>query len=66
MHLKLVQKEWLKNSRSNRWLIGNNIANRITKVSRTFPENNSETLTNEHDKEIPKGTYISPEEILVR
>ena len=66
MHLKLVQKEWLKNSRSSRWLIGNNIANRVTKVSRTFPENNSETLTNELDKEISKGRYISPEEILVR
>ena len=44
-------------------LSGNKIANRIMKVSRTSPQNNSETITNEHDKEIPKKkTYISPEE----
>ena len=34
-------------------LIGNKIANRITKVSK-----NSETVINEHDKEIPKERYI--------
>ena len=34
---------------------------KITKVSKTLPQNNSETFTNEHD-EIPKGRYISPEE----
>ena len=38
-------------------LIGNTIVNRITKVSK-----NSENVTNEHDKEIPKERYISPEE----
>ena len=43
-------------------LIGNKIANRITKVSRSSPQNNSEKVTNEHDKEIPKETYISQEE----
>ena len=43
-------------------LIGNKIANSITKVSRNSPQNNSETIRNEHDKEIPKETYISPEE----
>ena len=36
-------------------LIGSNIANRIMWVSK-----NSETVTNEHDKEIPKERYISP------
>ena len=35
-------------------LIGSEIANRITKVSRYLPQNYSETITNEHDKEIPK------------
>ena len=35
-------------------LIGNKIANRITKVSKKSQQNNSETVTNEHDKEIPK------------
>ena len=33
-------------------LSGNKIASRIMKVSRTSPQNNSETITNEHDKEI--------------
>ena len=28
-------------------------------MSRTSPQNNSETVTNEHDKEIPKERYIS-------
>ena len=32
------------------------------KVSRRSPKNNSETITNEHDKEMPKERYISPEE----
>ena len=32
------------------------------KVSRTSPQNNSETITNEHDKEIPQESCISPEE----
>ena len=31
-------------------LIGNKIANKITKVSRISPQNNSEMITNEHDK----------------
>ena len=43
-------------------MIGNKIATRTTKVSRSSPQNNSETITNEYDKEIPKERYISPEE----
>ena len=35
---------------------------KMTKVSRRSPQNNSQTITNEHDKEIPKERYISPEE----
>ena len=35
-------------------LIGNKIADRITKVSKTSQQNNSETVTNDNDKEIPK------------
>ena len=42
-------------------LIGNKIADRITEVSNNSQQNNSETVTNEHDKEIPKERYISPE-----
>ena len=43
-------------------LIGNKIADRITKVSKSSQQNNLETVTNEHDKEIVKERYISPEE----
>ena len=41
--------------------IGNKIDNRITKVSKSLQQNNSETVTNEHNKEIPKEKYVSPE-----
>ena len=42
--------------------IGKKIAKRITKVSENSQQYNSETFTNEHDKEIRKERYISPEE----
>ena len=53
-------------------MIGNKIADavaesyelrRITKVSKNSQQNNSETASNEHDKEIPKERYISLEKI---
>ena len=37
---------------------GDNIANKITKVSRSSPQNNSETITNELDKRIPQERHI--------
>ena len=43
-------------------LIGNKIASRITKVSKNSQQNNSETLANEHDEEIPKERYEFREE----
>ena len=43
-------------------LIGNNIAKRITKVSKNSQQNNSKIVTNEHDKKMPKERYLSPEE----
>ena len=43
-------------------MIANKIANKITKVSKNSQQNNSETVTNENDKEIPKGRCISSEE----
>ena len=43
-------------------MIGNKIADKVSKVSKTLPQNNSETITNEHDKELLKERYISPEE----
>ena len=42
--------------------LSNNVAERITKVSKNSQQNNSEILTNEHDKEILKERYVSPEE----
>ena len=42
--------------------IGKKIANRITKVSKNSQQNNSETVINKHDKEIPKERYVSPKE----
>ena len=39
-------------------LIGNKVANRITKVSKSLQQNNSETVTNERDKEIAKERYV--------
>ena len=38
------------------------MANIITKISETLQHSTSETVKNEHDKEIPKERYISPEE----
>ena len=43
-------------------LIGNKIADGITKVSKTLPQNSLEKVEIENDKEISKGRYISPEE----
>ena len=45
-------------------LIGNKNADKISKVSKNSQQNNSETVTNEDDKEIPKERYISPEKRL--
>ena len=36
---------------------------KISKFSRSSPQNNSETIRNAYDKEIPEERYISPEEI---
>ena len=43
MHLKLLQKEQFKTAEATDNLIGNKIADRITKVLKTSPKNNSET-----------------------
>ena len=43
-------------------MIGNKIDNKITGVSKDEQKNNSETVTNEHDEEIPKERYTCPEE----
>ena len=38
------------------------MSNKITKFSKNSEQNNSETVTNQNDKEIPKERYISLEE----
>ena len=43
-------------------LIDNKIADRITKFKKHLQQNDSETVSNESDKEIPKERYISSEE----
>ena len=43
-------------------MTGNKRFNKITEGSKNLPKNNSETVKNEHDKEIPKERYISSEE----
>ena len=37
---------------------GDLIADKITKISKNLQQNNSKTITNEHDKEIPKERCI--------
>ena len=52
---RAIQKTW----ETTGDLVGCKIADRITKISKPSPQNNSEKVTNEHDKEIPKERYIS-------
>ena len=60
--LKLLQKgQFKKAAEATGDLIGNKIADKITKVLKTLQQNNSETVANEHNHEIPKERYISPE-----
>ena len=44
-------------------VIGNKIEDRIKKVSKRCNKiQNNVIISNEHDKKIPKGKYISPKE----
>ena len=47
-----------KNSRRTVDLIDNKIGIRITNFSKNSQQNNSENVTNEIDKEMPKKRYI--------
>ena len=49
-----------KKSEANGNLIGNKVANKVTKVSRGSPQNDSEAVISGHDKQIPEERYISP------
>ena len=46
--------EYQKTAEATGDLIDNNFANKITKFSKNLQQNNSETVRNENDKEIPK------------
>ena len=50
--------EYQKTAEATGDLIDNKIVNKITKVSRSSPQNKSETIINEHDKKIPKERYV--------
>ena len=57
MYLKLLQK---KTAEAASDIIGNKIADRAAKVSKTLPQNNTET----NEEEILREWYISPEKRL--
>ena len=60
IHLKTTSKNSnSKTVEATGDLIGNKIANRITKVSRSLLQNNSEKITREYFKEITEERYIS-------
>ena len=62
-HLKLLQKKFIqKTAEATGDLIGNQLGNKIIKISRSSPQNNWETITKEHDEEIPEEGYIPPVE----
>ena len=57
---KIAHPEWSKTLEPNwRTKLYNG---KITKISKTSLQNNSETVTNEYDKEIAKERYISPKQ----
>ena len=59
--LKLASKRaFHKTKEATGDAIGHTIADEITNVSKTSPQNNLETITNE--EEMPRKGYISPEE----
>ena len=63
MRLKLLQKEQFRKQQKQLviWLVIK-LLTKVTKVSKNSQQNNSETVTNQNVKEIPKKRYISPEE----
>ena len=61
--LKTTSKRVIQNTaEATGDLISNKTATRITRISKNAQQNNSKTVTNEHDKELPKERYIYPEE----
>ena len=54
--------EYQKKAEATSNLIGNKIADKITKLNTNLQQSNSERITNEQDNEIPIERYVSPEE----
>ena len=55
MHLKLFQKNVIQQTaEATGDLIGNKIHNRITKILKSSPHNNLESVANEHEKKYLK------------
>ena len=71
-HRTVSKRGYQKTAEATADLIGNKIADvlaklydgKTTNVSRTSPQNSYKyyTVKNEHDEELPKERYISPEE----
>ena len=53
--------EYQKTAKTTGGLVGNQVTNKIMRVSKNLQQNNSETLTNVNGQEIPKRRYTSPE-----
>ena len=64
--LKTWKRVIQKTAEATSDLICNKIANKITKVSRSSPQNDLEKITNGHDKEIPKERYIYLQEKYIK
>ena len=63
MCLKVLQKIAIpKTAEGTGDLIHNKIVDKITKISKTLQQNNSETFRNEHNKKNTKERYMSAEE----
>ena len=63
MHLKLLQKvSFKKQQKQLVILLVIKLLLKLRVVSKNSQQNDSETVTNEHDKEIPQERYKSPEE----
>ena len=59
IYLKVLQKEqFKKTAEATGDLIGNKIADKITRVSKTLPQNNSGT----NEEQILRERYLSPEQ----
>ena len=59
MYLKVLQKEqFKKTAEATGDLIGNKIADKITRVSKTLPQNNSGT----NEEQILRERHLSPEQ----